>query len=181
MFIRGSGLRFTAVTVMVVLALTGFSHGHHGSHSSHGHGGSGGGCSSSHQDHDSYSSSGSGGSGGGSSSYRRPRYRTTPASRPSASASASAYGSPAAGTVKLVSCASEGKPYATVQVTNPGGRANEFVVRVDFEDRAGTRLATNTARVTAPAGGTALAKVAVAPGLAREIAHCVPAPTASPG
>ncbi|MEW2164051.1 hypothetical protein AB0912_13790 [Streptomyces sp. NPDC007084] len=64
MYTRGCTLRFTAVSVLVVLALTGFSTGRHGSRSHHS-GGGGGGCSSSRQDHDSSSSSSSS-SGGGS-------------------------------------------------------------------------------------------------------------------
>ncbi|WP_106433962.1 hypothetical protein [Streptomyces sp. e14] len=186
-----------------VLALTGFSRGHGHSHS--GHGGSGGGCSSSHQDHDSTSSSTSGGgsayddtddtygdaddedsygtSGGssGGSSSRRPGYRSTP----SASGTASG-GDLAAGKVRLVSCATQKAPYATVEVSNPNGAGARFTAFVEFRDAEDESVAYRSAEVTVPADGTARVRVPLDDGgvkddgLIHEVDHCAPDPTAPP-
>ncbi|WP_439948334.1 hypothetical protein [Streptomyces sp. BBFR109] len=189
-----------------VLALTGFSRGHGHSHS--GHGGSGGGCSSSHQDHDSTSSStsgggsayddtddtygdadadddedsyGTGGSSSGGSSNRRPGYRSTP----SASGTASG-GDLAAGKVRLVSCATQKAPYATVEVSNPNGAGARFTAFVEFRDAEDESVAYRSAEVTVPADGTARVRVPLDDGgvkddgLIHEVDHCAPDPTAPP-
>ncbi len=189
MQIRGRRLRYTAVLVLVVLALTGFSTGR-GRGGSHGHGGSGGGgCSSSSQDHDSSRSStsgggygggshdsddddyygNSGGSGGGGSSYtRRPHYGSTPTS---SSGSGKALQD---GTAKLVSCATPARPYATVEVGNPNGRKAAFSVSVTFEDAQDLTVVTRYADVTVPARGTATVDVRVGgTGLVDSVDHCV--------
>ncbi|WP_282702582.1 hypothetical protein [Streptomyces sp. CC219B] len=105
---------------MVVLALTGFSTGRGHGGSSDGDGDSGGGCSSSSQNHD--SSSGSrhdddddDGSGSG----------------PGPDGSAELQGET---TVKLVSCATETSPYATVEVTNPNTTGTDVTVVFHFLD-----------------------------------------------
>ncbi|EFL32899.1 predicted protein [Streptomyces viridochromogenes DSM 40736] len=198
MRIRGRKLKFTAVLVLVVLALTGFSTGR-GRGGSHGHsssGGHGGGCSSSSQDHDSSSSStsgggyGSGGSSGGSygsdddddyyassggstssggGSYtRRPNYGSTPTSS-SGSGSGKALRD---GTAKLVSCASAARPYATVEVSNPNGRKATFSVSVTFEDAQGITVVDRYGDVTVPAQGRATVDVEVGPGLVDSVDHC---------
>ncbi|MGW0814241.1 hypothetical protein ACWD00_13485 [Streptomyces viridiviolaceus] len=108
---RGRAIRYTAVAALVVLTPTGFSTGRgHGS----GDGEGGGGCSSSSQDHDSSSSTGGGsygdhdyddddhGSGGGDGGNSTPSLQDA--------------------TVELVSCATQEKPYAIVEVTNPNTR-----------------------------------------------------------
>ncbi|GAA2408015.1 hypothetical protein GCM10010255_49520 [Streptomyces coeruleofuscus] len=187
MRIRGRGLRFTAVSVLVVLALTGFSTGR-GRGGSHGGGGGGGRCSSSSQDHDSSRSStsgggsyGSGGSGGsygsdddddhgtsGGGSYnRRPHYGSTPTS---SSGSGKALRD---GTAKLVTCATPASPHATVEVGNPNGRKATFSVSVTFEDARGITVVDRYADVTVPAQGKATVEVEVgAPGLVDSVDHC---------
>lgn len=191
MRIRGRRLRFTAVAVLVVLALTGFSsgRGRGGSHGGGG-GGGGGGCSSSSQDHDSsrsstssggsYGSSGSSGgsygsddddyaSGGGSSYTRRPNYGSTPTSS-SGSGSGKALKD---GTATLVRCATPAAPYATVEVRNPNGRKAVFAVSVTFEDAQGITVVDRYGDVTVPANGTATVDVRVGgSGLVDSVAHC---------
>ncbi|WP_435596712.1 hypothetical protein [Streptomyces albogriseolus] len=146
---RGKTLKLTAVSTLVVLALTGFSTGR-GHGGSSGDGGGGGGCSSSSQNHDSSSGgshrddddddygSGSGGSGGSEASM-----------------------SPDAATVTLVDCASEETPYATVEVANTDTVDGTFSVTVVFRDAAGEELVRRTEEVTVPAGGTTPARVPV--------------------
>lgn len=174
-------LRFTAVLALVVLALTGFSTGRH---HSRGSGGGGGGCSSSHQDHDgssstsggssSGSSSGSYGSSGGSSydsssgstygsdddgsgtgggSYRRTH-------RPTATPSGSGDGGATRdGTAKLISCATAGRPYATVEVSNPNDRRATFTVDVMFLPETPPAIDSGRADVSVPARGTKTVRV----------------------
>ncbi|MFE5137755.1 hypothetical protein ACFRDV_08750 [Streptomyces fagopyri] len=191
---RGRRLKFTAVSAMVVLALTGFSTGRHG-HSRHSGGGSGGGCSSSRQDHDSSSSTsgggsyGSGSSGGGSygsgstddgtgGTYRsRPTRRSTPTS----SATGGSGRALESGTATLVSCASEKTPYATVEVRNPNGRAGGFVVSVAFKDREDVTVVGGSGRVRVSANGRATVRVPlVGAGLAGSVDHCRVEPRATP-
>ncbi|MFE7896072.1 hypothetical protein ACFU3E_00745 [Streptomyces sp. NPDC057424] len=176
MRIRGRRLRFTAVAVLVVLALTGFSSGRG---RGGGHGGSGGGgCSSSSQDHDSSKSSTSSGgsygsdddghaSSGGSSYTRRPNYGSTPTS--------SSGGGRALkdGTAQLISCATPEAPYATVEVRNPNGRKAGFSVSVTFEDARGITVVDRYGEVTVPANGTATVDVRVGgSGLVDSVDHC---------
>ncbi|POX65488.1 hypothetical protein C3492_01275 [Streptomyces sp. Ru62] len=147
-------LRFTAVLTLVVLSLTGFSSGRH--HGSRGHGGGGGGCSSSHQDHDGSSSTsggssyrdddGYGGTGGGS--YRRTH---RPTSTPSGNGSSTPLKD---GTARLVACASTGKPYATVEVTNPNRRKATFTVEVLFLPESPPAIDSARTEVSVPARGT---------------------------
>jgi hypothetical protein len=192
MQIRGRGLRFTAVSVLVVLALTGFStgRGRGGSHSSS-HGGSGGGCSSSSQDHDSsrssstsgggsYSSGGSGssygsdddddyGTSGGGSYNRRPNY----GSRPTSSSGSGSGKALQDGTAKLVACATPASPHATVEVSNPNGRKATFSVSVTFEDARGITVVDRYADVTVPARGKSTVEVEVGgSGLVDSVDHC---------
>ena len=189
---RGRKLRYTAVLVLVVLALTGFSSGR-GRGGSHGHRGGGGGCSSSSQDHDSSrsstssggsygSSSSSGGSygsddddygsssSGGNSYTRRPNYGSTPTSS-SGSGSGKALKD---GTARLVRCATPAAPYATVEVRNPNGRKADFSVSVTFEDAQGITVVSRYGDVTVPANGTATVDVRVGggAGLADSVDHC---------
>lgn len=185
MIARGRSLKFTAVIALVVLALTGFSKGRHHSSSRHGSGG-GGGCSSSSQDHDSSSSSTSGGgsydssyddddddsygssgsSSGGSSYTRRPTYRSTPTSSSTGSSST------LDGTAKLLSCATEKKPYATVEVSNPNGREVDYWVDVTFKDAQDGELVQKSADVEVPAKGKATVKVHLYSSLIDQVDHC---------
>ncbi|SEE04385.1 hypothetical protein SAMN04490357_6725 [Streptomyces misionensis] len=180
MYTRGRTLKVTAVSAMVVLALTGFSSAH--GHRSHG----GGGCSSSHQDHDGSSTardSGSSGSGpddsatstststGGGS--RRSRPTRTPTPTPTASSSRAAARPLRDGTAVLVHCASTADPYATVEVRNPNGRDGVFMVKMSFKDARGFAIADTGNEVSVPAKGrTTLRVSAVSTGRVAEIAHC---------
>ncbi|MFG2354413.1 hypothetical protein [Streptomyces sp. NPDC048521] len=188
MHARTRTLRFTAVLAFVVLGLTGFSTGRH--HGSHRGGGGGGGCSSSHQDHDTSSSSTSGGGSygddiygsggtstsggtGGSHYNRRPTHRAT--STPSGGS-----GKPLKdGTARLISCATEKKPYATVEITNPNNREAEFQARVTFYDDEGTQILDNASyTVTVPAKGRATTHVTVGERLLLKVDHCESNPKA---
>jgi hypothetical protein len=190
MRIRGRGLRFTAVSVLVVLALTGFSTGRGrggGSHSGS-HGG-GGGCSSAGQDHDSsrssstsgggsYSSGGSGGSygsddddygtSGGGSYDRRPNH----GSRPTSSSGSGSGKALQDGTAKLVTCATPASPHATVEVSNPNSRKATFSVSVTFKDAQDITVVARYGDVRVPAKGTATVDVQVGSGLVDSVDHC---------
>ncbi|MFF7789840.1 hypothetical protein [Streptomyces sp. NPDC007991] len=186
------------MSILVVLALTGFStgRGRGGSHS-HSHSGShgsGGGCSSSRQDHDSsrssstsgggsYSSGGSGGSyrsdddddddyatSGGGSYNRRPNY----GSRPTATTGSGSGKALRDGTAKLVTCATPATPHATVEVGNPNSRKATFSVSVTFEDARGITVIDRYADVTVPARGKATVQVEVGggAGLVDSVDHC---------
>ncbi|MEW2492273.1 hypothetical protein AB0942_01740 [Streptomyces nodosus] len=175
---RGRRIRFTAVLAVVVLALTGFSESRGHGHSRHsGSGGDGGGCSNSHQDHDSSSSGGSyGGSGYGSTggTYHH-RQTSTPTT-------GSGTGQPLQdATVKLISCATQNKPYATVEVSNPNDRKAEFEARVTFYDAEGTPLLENSSPVV-PVSATekAFARVALDERFLSSVDHCEANPTAPP-
>ncbi|OQQ20225.1 hypothetical protein B0675_06760 [Streptomyces sp. M41(2017)] len=201
MYTRGRTLRFTAVSVMVVLALTGFSTGRHGSRSHHS---SGGGCSSSRQDHDSSSSTSTsgGGSYGGGSSSSDPyggsssdpyggssddaygsgtgtsggTYRSRPTHRSTATATSSGTSRPLKdGTAVLKRCAStDDDPYTTAEVRNPNGREAVFTVNITYKDASGSTLAESGDQVTVPANGKATVRVAVAStGAVDRLDHCV--------
>ncbi|WP_328748214.1 hypothetical protein OHT57_22145 [Streptomyces sp. NBC_00285] len=157
---RGRVLKFTAVSVLVVLSLTGFSTGHghssgrHKSKSSHGD--SGGGCSSSRQNHDSY----------------------TPRTRSTGSTSTHSSSTLRDGTAVLVSCATQAIPYATVEVSNPNSRQATFTVDVAFDDAAGTALRSTEQKVTVPARGTSSVRVQAGRAVAAKLDHCRVAPEA---
>ncbi|MEW2342891.1 hypothetical protein [Streptomyces griseoaurantiacus] len=194
MRIRGTTLRLTAVSTLVVLALTGFSsrHGGHG----HGHsGGSGGGCSSSSQDHDSSSSSsssggvskddydsgdddsyGSGSYGGGSGGYRyRDRYHDDDDDNRGGGKAKSLDDA----TVELLDCANGSRPYTKVLVTNPNARKATFTVTVVLRADRDRTLDTVRTKVEVPANGAVTAKVRPSDrSLAAEVEECAPEPRA---
>ncbi|EGG43748.1 secreted protein [Streptomyces griseoaurantiacus M045] len=196
MRIRGTTLRLTAVSTLVVLALTGFSsrHGGHG----HGHsGGSGGGCSSSSQDHDSSSSSsssssggvskddydsgdddsyGSGSYGGGSGGYRyRDRYHDDDDDNRGGGKTKSLDDA----TVELLDCANGSRPYTKVLVTNPNARKATFMVTVVLRADRDRTLDTVRTKVEVPANGAVTAKVRPTDrSLAAEVEECAPEPRA---
>ncbi|MFJ3947126.1 hypothetical protein [Streptomyces griseoaurantiacus] len=193
MRIRGTTLRLTAVSTLVVLALTGFSsrHGGHG----HGHsGGSGGGCSSSSQDHDSSSSSSSGGVskddydsgdddsygsgsyGGGSGGYRyRDRYHDDDDDNRGGGKAKSLDDA----TVELLDCANGSRPYTKVLVTNPNARKATFTVTVVLRADRDRTLDTVRTKVEVPANGAVTAKVRPTDrSLAAEVEECAPEPRA---
>ncbi|CUW29592.1 hypothetical protein [Streptomyces reticuli] len=177
---RGHMLRLTAVSVLVVLALTGFKgrgHGHSG-----GDGGGGGGCSSSGQDHDSSSSTSSGG-GYGSGTHHD--YDDDDDSYGDDTTSSSSGGStPSAhqdGTARLVSCATVMKPYATIEVTNPNAADSSFDVHIVFEDADDMTVNGTIKEVSVPANGTRTIRVPVdnAKESAPQVDHCDLDPVAS--
>ncbi|CAL9516221.1 hypothetical protein [Streptomyces sp. enrichment culture] len=149
---RGKTLKLTAVSALVVLALTGFStgRGHGGSSGGDHDGGGGGGCSSSSQNHDS--------SSGSHRDYDDDDYDDDYGS---GSGGSEASMSPDAATVTLVDCASEETPYATVEVTNTDTVDGVFSVTVVFKDAAGEELTRGTEEVSVPAGETIAARVPV--------------------
>ncbi|MFC8880355.1 hypothetical protein [Streptomyces ardesiacus] len=158
---RGRALRYTAISALVVLSLTGFSTGRHG----HGHGGDGGGgCSSSGQDHDTSSSTSGGGDaykddddsyGGGGSGYHDHDDDT----HDDGTGGTGGTDAVEAATVTLVSCAGEGEPWATVEVTNPNAGEYTFPVTVLFKDANGTTLTEGSEEVTVPAEGVTAVRV----------------------
>lgn len=171
---RGHRLRFAAVAVCVVLALTGFSTGRGHGHSSHGH--SGGGCSSSGQDHDSSSSSG-GTSGSRYRDYDDDDDYTDDTSGGSGSSSSSAALQDA--TVQLEECATPGRAYATVRVDNPNATDAHFTVTVDFLDAGSDRLEEAHEDVYVAGNGTTTVQVDLSvPGAAAKVDHCNPEPYA---
>ncbi|WSM40594.1 hypothetical protein OIE80_14490 [Streptomyces cellulosae] len=158
---RGKTLKLTAVSALVVLALTGFSTGRgHGHGSGHHDGDSGGGgCSSSSQNHDSSS-------GGSHRDYDDDDYDDYDDYDDDYGSSGGSGGSetsmsPEAATVTLVECASEQTPYATVEVTNDDTVDGTFSVTVVFKDAAGEELTRGTEEVLVPAGETTTAEVPV--------------------
>lgn len=203
MYAWGRKVRFTAVSAVVVLTLTGFSSGRHGGGGHHG--GGGGGCSNSSQDHDSSSGSDSsvsdidGSSGGGpygdspssayslgastdgsdgsdSGTYRsRPGRRSTPTASPGGTSR-----SLKDGTAVLVRCATTDVPYATVEVSNPNGREGVFTVRIKFQDDHGRTVSDGSDEVSVPAQDRVRAMVHVNHmDRVREIDHCEVDPKAT--
>ncbi|MFI6148316.1 hypothetical protein [Streptomyces sp. NPDC051109] len=159
--VAGRRIRFTAVLVAVVFALTGFSssgHGHgHGSKSS---GSSGGGCSSSKKrsSYDSNSNSNSSnGSGSGSG-------KSTPS--PTKSAGAPAHAS-------VVTCAGPGKPEAVLKVTSDVDTTRLVNVPVVFQGASGVvERTTVPVSLKARETRTVTAKMAQAD-KAAEVSACV--------
>ncbi|MFE9632450.1 hypothetical protein [Streptomyces sp. NPDC006463] len=132
--VAGRRIRFTAVLVAVVFALTGFSS--HGGSSSSGSSGKskssgGGGCSSSKTKKKSHSS------GNGSSA--------SPTPSPSSTAPAHA---------EVVSCAGAGKQEATLKVTSDMNTERAVEVPVVFEGTNGAAVDRNTIRLTLKANET---------------------------
>ncbi|MFD9092798.1 hypothetical protein [Streptomyces collinus] len=164
-------LRFSAVLVFVVLALTGFSTGRgRGHHYKSGHGG--GGCSSSHQDHD-----------GTSSSYRR-SYGSSSGTTSGGSYGRSAGASPSGSThrddatVRLLSCATKTDPNTRVEVTNPNATGATFTVTVRLVDSGGRSIGSAVQDVTVPARGSRTARIPAAEADLARLDHCEPRPAA---
>jgi hypothetical protein len=189
---RGQKFRLTAVSVFVVLALTGFSTGRgHGHGSSHG---GGGGCSSSSQDHDTSSSS-SGASGGTSGSqyhdYDDDDDTTTGDITTDDTATDGTYGDSGSSdasttlrdaTVKLIDCATPTRAYATVEVTNPNATGAHFTVTVDFLDAGSTRVEEQHADTYVAGNETMTLQVDLSdPAVATKVDHCDPEPYAPAG
>ncbi|WP_328621179.1 hypothetical protein [Streptomyces sp. NBC_00354] len=137
--VAGRRIRFTAVLVAVVFALTGFSSGGHGGKSKSKGSGSGGGCSSSKKK-SSYNSNNNSNGGG----------KSTPSPTKSAGPPAHA---------QVVSCAGPGSPKAVLRVTSDVDKQRTVDVPLTFEgangvvDRTSVRVtlkARETQTVTAP-------------------------------
>ncbi|MET8684610.1 hypothetical protein ABZV77_10390 [Streptomyces sp. NPDC004732] len=205
---RGRILKVTAALTLSSLALTGFTTGRgHGGGSRHGGGGGGGGgCSNSSQDHDSSSSSsssGSSGSGSSGSTTSGSGYdddddmygssggstdggsggtrRRLPNDRSTASSSPEGDGRTEDGKAKLVRCATEAAPYATVKVTNNNAKAGRFWVSVTFVDAKGLTIIEQSEKVKVPGKGKATARVEIGGGgLVDSLDHCEVDPQALP-
>ncbi|MFE2880726.1 hypothetical protein ACFXG6_17030 [Streptomyces roseus] len=122
--VAGRRIRFTAVLVAVVFALTGFSSSGHGHGSKSSGSGSGGGCSSSKKRSSYNSNNSSGGSTSGSSGSGR----STPSPTKSAGAPARA---------SVVTCAGPGRPQAVLTVTSVVDTARLVDVPVVFQGANG--------------------------------------------
>ncbi|WP_367322432.1 hypothetical protein [Streptomyces sp. HUAS ZL42] len=176
MHLRGRGLKFTAVTAMVVLALTGFSTGR-GHGTKHDSDGSGGGCSSSSQDHDS-SSSTSGGSSSGSGSYHDDDdYDDTSGSGSSSGETATTAD---AADVEVVECATKDDPAAKFDVTNRNDRDGTFKVDIAFKDASGATVEERGMEVEVAAGSTVTVGMKLSSADAAKVAHCDADPVAPP-
>jgi len=185
MYIRGRWLRFTAVSAMAVLALTGFSSGHGKGNSSR-HSSDGGGCSSSSQDHDSSTSGGGGPHGSSSSSDSYDSVTSTGDSGGSSQPTPTAAHSSGTaqplkdGTAVLVRCVSMEDPYATVEIRNPNGRDGLFTVKVNFKDKHGYTMIDTSDQVPVPAKDKTTFRVPVASsGRVDMIDHCEVDPRAA--
>ncbi|MFD5574961.1 hypothetical protein [Streptomyces cadmiisoli] len=159
MYMRGRSLRFTAVSAMVVLALTGFSSGRDQGNSSQ-DSSHGGGCSSSSQDHDNSTPGGSDPlSSLSSESPSSDSYDSGMSTDGSGSSQPTPTVSPSSstarplkdGTAVLVHCASMEDPYATVEIRNPNGRDAVLNLKVSFADKHGYTLLDTLNQVSVPA------------------------------
>ncbi|MEV5381805.1 hypothetical protein [Streptomyces sp. NPDC052721] len=174
---RGHMLRLTAVSVLVVLALTGFKSRGHG----HSGGSGGGGCSSSSQDHDSSSSTSSGGGYGSGTHHDYDDDDDYSGGTSGTSSGGSTPSEHQDGTARLVSCATVKKPYATIEVTNPNAADSSFDVHITFEDADDMTVNGTIKEVSVPASGTKTIRVPVdnAEENAPEVDHCDLDPVAS--
>ncbi|MFC6984151.1 hypothetical protein [Streptomyces cirratus] len=147
----GRRIRFGAVLVTVVLALSGFSSGHKSS----GHGG----CS---------------GSSSGSKSSKRSSYDSSSGSnrnsRSTGSPSAGPTGAPAR--AEVVTCAGPGSPVATVKVTSLAAVERTVQIRLTFGGVSGT-VESASADVTLKKGETRTIEVKPSrPEKAAEVTSC---------
>ncbi|MGX1029901.1 hypothetical protein RKD37_005232 [Streptomyces ambofaciens] len=162
---RGRALRFTAISALVVLSLTGFSTGRHG------HGGDGGGgCSGSGQDHDSSSSTSGGGDAYkdddtygddtyGDGTYGDGTYGDDTYGEDSGSGGSGEAAEAEPAVLNLVTCVREGQPWSTVEVANPNATEYTLAVTVLFKDADGTTLTEGTEEITVPADGVSAVRV----------------------
>lgn len=154
--LAGRRMRFTAVLIAVVFALTGFSStGGSGSSGKSKSKSSGGGCSSSKSNKKKKTYSASSGSGSSASA--------TPSASPS--------GDPA--TAVVVSCVGATPPVTTVRVTSRLDRKATFEVNLYRETASGSVLEASAARVTLEARATGTVDVALKePARAAEVKTC---------
>ncbi|MFD9412209.1 hypothetical protein ACFWBN_35115 [Streptomyces sp. NPDC059989] len=166
--VAGRQIRFTAVLVAVVFALTGFS-SHGGSSSSGSSGSSSGGKSKSKSS-----------SGGGCSSSKTKKKSHSGGNGSTASASASPTGDPA--TAVVVTCTGP-QQTTTVKFTSRLDRRADFKVNLYRENAAGTVVESSVVRVTLAARETRTVDVALEdPSHAAEVKNCrVAAPETDAG
>ncbi|MFJ4779231.1 hypothetical protein [Streptomyces sp. NPDC088762] len=154
--VAGRRIRFTAVLVAVVFALTGFSS--HGGSSSSGSGGNG------------KSKSSSSGGGCSSSKSKKKSHSGGNGSTASASPSAGPTGDPA--TAVVVTCAGP-QQATTVRFTSRLDRKGNFKINLYRENAAGTVFETSVVRVTLEARETRTVDVALEdPAHAAEVKNC---------
>ncbi|WP_437028906.1 hypothetical protein [Streptomyces sp. enrichment culture] len=171
------------MSVLVVLALTGFSTGR----GRGGGDGGGGGCSSSSQNHDSSSTSGG--------SHHRDYdddddddydYGSDTGTGSGSSGTSSSGSDNSASLIsadtELLSCASKKVRHANVRVTNPNLDHGTFTVRLTFQERDGTGITTVEQDVAVPGEDSVTVKVYIdaAPRRAKRVAGCDLDPTAAP-
>ncbi|MGW6732203.1 hypothetical protein [Streptomyces sp. NPDC055013] len=138
MYTRGPRVRFTAVSAMAVVALTGLSSG----------------CG-----HESRSdSSSSSGSSGSDAHLSQPTHRSTPTASPSSEPARPLKD----GTAVLVSCASTDDPYAVVDIRNPNARDAVFTVKISFKNEHGFTMIDTRDQVSVPAKDTTTYRRAMA-------------------
>ncbi|MEU9420749.1 hypothetical protein [Streptomyces sp. NPDC048272] len=155
--VAGRRVRFIAVLVGVVLALTGFSS--HGGSSGKSKSG-GGGCSSSKSGSKKKSYSGSSGSGSSGSSGTA---TSSPTPTPTA----------AGARAEVVTCAGPGRPEATLKVTSESGVERTFSVSVVFEGANG-RVDSGSAEVRLKAAESRVVDVPMTfPDRAADVLRCV--------
>ncbi|MGW6744234.1 hypothetical protein ACWGDX_26480 [Streptomyces sp. NPDC055025] len=153
-------MRFAAVLVVVVLALTGFSSGKGKSRgSSGGGGGGGGGCSSSKKSNGGYVGAGAGSGSDYDSDYDSDYGSGDDYNGSSSGSTADPYAT-SSDTVqaRVVTCVrrASGKrkavTYATVRVEAPTGTTGVYEIDVDFEDASGTVVDSADTEVTLESG-----------------------------
>ncbi|MEV7560221.1 hypothetical protein ACGFYY_35780 [Streptomyces sp. NPDC048331] len=155
--VAGRRIRFTAVLVGVVLALTGFSS----------HGGSSGSGSSGK----SKSKSSSGGGCSSSKSRKKSHGSGSDNTTPTASSSASASGDPA--TAVVVTCVGGTSPVTTVRFTSNVDSRGTFVVNLYREGASGTVIESTEVKATLGARETRTVEVALQdPSRAAEVTTC---------
>ncbi|WKD34150.1 hypothetical protein [Streptomyces xanthophaeus] len=158
--VAGRRIRFTAVLVGVVLALTGFSS--HGGSSSSGSSGSSG---------KSKSSSSSGGGCSSSKSKKKSHGSGDDNGTATASPSASASGAPA--TAVVVTCVGATPPVTTVRFTSNVDRKATFAVNLYREGANGAVIESTEVEATLEARETRTVEVALAePSRAAEVTTC---------
>ncbi|MFD9380524.1 hypothetical protein ACFWBH_34270 [Streptomyces sp. NPDC059999] len=158
----GRRVRFIAVLVGVVLALTGFS-SHGGSSGKSRSKSSGGGCSSSKSGSKKKSYSGNSGNSGSGSSGSSGNATSSPTPTPTS----------AGARAEVVTCAAPGRPRATLKVTSESGVERTFSVSVVFEGANG-RVDSGSAEVRLKAGESRAADVPMTfPDRAADVLRCV--------
>lgn len=154
----GRRIRFAAVLVAVVFALTGFSS--HGGSSSSGSSGSGG-----------KSKSSSSGGGCSSSKSKKKGHGSSNDRTATASPSASATGAPA--TAVVVTCVGGTPPVTTVRFTSNADRKATYAVNLHREGANGATIESTEVKVTLEARETRTVEVALKePARAAEVTTC---------